>query len=144
MSTIACVIVQRLIRLRARPRGVHLVSDEICGALPELTRVRAGLANLFLRHTSAALAVNENADPTVRQDASAWLDRVAPEGPGYAHDAEGDDDMPAHLKALMLGPSLTIPISDGRLAFGTWQGIWLIEARDQGGAREVMATLIAD
>ncbi len=138
------MIVQRLIRLRARPRGVHLVTDEIVAALPELTGCRAGLANVFLRHTSAALAINENADPTVRQDAAAWLDRVAPEGPDYAHDDEGDDDMPAHLKALMVGPSLTIPVQDGHLAFGTWQGIWLIEARDQGGAREAMVTLVSD
>ncbi|HYE07724.1 MAG TPA: secondary thiamine-phosphate synthase enzyme YjbQ [Planctomycetota bacterium] len=138
------MIVQRLIRLRARPRGVHLVTDEITAALPELARMRAGLASVFLRHTSAALAINENADPTVRQDATAWLDRVAPEGLHYAHDDEGDDDMPAHLKALMVGPSLTIPISDGRLAFGTWQGVWLIEARDQGGVREVLATLMGD
>ena len=119
---------QKELILAARPRGFHLITREIVAQLPEIGRFAIGLAHLFIRHTSAALALNENADPTVRADMEAYFNRLAPENaPYYHHTSEGPDDMPAHLKAVLLGSSLTIPIRDGRLALGTWQGIYLCE-----------------
>lgn len=110
--------------------------------MPEIALYSVGLAHLFIRHTSAALALNENADPTVRADMEAYFDRLAPENAAYyKHTIEGPDDMPAHLKAVLLGSSLTIPISNGRLALGTWQGVYLCEHRDDGGRRRVVVTL---
>ena len=133
---------QREIILTPRPRGFHLITHEIVRAVPEISRYRVGLAHLFIRHTSAALALNENADPTVRADMEAYFNRLAPENaPYYSHTSEGPDDMPAHLKAVLLGSSLTIPISDGRLVLGTWQGVYLCEHRDDGGRRRVVVTL---
>ena len=133
---------QREITLSPRPRGFHLVTHEIVAAMPEIGRFAVGLAHLFIRHTSASLALNENADPTVRADMEAYFNRLAPENaPYYRHTSEGPDDMPAHLKAVLLGSSLTIPISDGRLALGTWQGIYLCEHRDDGGPRRLVVTL---
>jgi len=133
---------QKEIVLPSRARGFHLVTREIVGQVPELGRFAVGLAHLFLRHTSAALALNENADPTVRDDMMAYFNRLAPENaPDYTHTLEGPDDMPAHLKAVLLGSELTIPISNGRLALGTWQGIYLCEHRDDGGPRRVVVTL---
>ena len=133
---------QHEILLSPRPRGVHLITREIVAAVPEIGRYSVGLAHLFIRHTSAALALNENADPTVRDDMEAYFNRLAPENaPYFTHTLEGPDDMPAHLKAVLLGSSLTIPISDGRLALGTWQGIYLCEHRDDGGRRRVVVTL---
>jgi secondary thiamine-phosphate synthase enzyme len=136
---------QRDIRLSPRPRGFHLVTDEVAGALPELRDLRVGLAHLFIRHTSAALALNENASPDVRRDFATWFDRAVPDGAAYwTHTQEGDDDMPAHVKASLLGPSLSLPVRDGRFALGTWQGIYLCELRDHGGARSITATLHGD
>lgn len=133
---------QREIRLRARPRGFHLVTGEIVDQLPELRDFRVGLAHVFMQHTSASLALNENADPTVRADMARYFDRLAPESAAYfEHTAEGPDDMPAHLKAVLLGSSLTIPIRNGRLALGTWQGIYLCEHRNHGGPRRLLITL---
>ena len=133
---------QREITLPPRPRGFHLITREVVGQMPEIGRFAVGLAHLFVRHTSAALALNENADPTVRADMEAYFNRLAPENaPYYRHTSEGPDDMPAHLKAVLLGSSLTIPISNGRLALGTWQGIYLCEHRDDGGPRRVVITL---
>jgi secondary thiamine-phosphate synthase enzyme len=133
---------QAQIRLKPRTRGFHLVTGEIVAALPELASFKVGLANLFIQHTSASLAVNENADPDVRADLERWMDRAVPEGaPYFEHTAEGADDMPAHVKATLVGASVTIPIRGGRLALGTWQGIYLGEHRDSGGARTVIATL---
>jgi len=133
---------QKEIILTPRPRGFHLVTHEIIQAVPAIGNYTIGLAHLFLRHTSAALALNENADPTVRADMEAYFNRLAPENaPTYTHTSEGPDDMPAHLKAVLLGSSLTIPISAGRLALGTWQGIYLCEHRDHGGRRRVVVTL---
>lgn len=133
---------QRELVLAHRPRGFHLITREIVAAVPEIALYKVGLAHLFIRHTSAALALNENADPTVRVDMEAYFDRLAPENaPYYQHTLEGPDDMPAHLKAVLLGSSLTIPISDGRLALGTWQGVYLCEHRDDGGRRRVVVTL---
>jgi secondary thiamine-phosphate synthase enzyme len=130
------------LRLRPRPRGMHLVTDEILGHLPQLKAIRVGLLNLFVQHTSASLSINENADPDVRGDMERWLDRTIPEkAPYYQHTAEGDDDMPAHLKTAVLGTNVTVPIRDGRLALGTWQGVYLGEHRDAGGARRIVATI---
>jgi secondary thiamine-phosphate synthase enzyme len=133
--------VQRAVELEARPRGFHLVTREIVDALPELNDLRVGLLHLLIQHTSASLALNENASPDVRRDFETWFSRAVPEGAGYwTHTLEGDDDMPAHVKVALLGPSLTLPVARGRLALGTWQGIYLCEHRDRGGARTVVAT----
>jgi len=136
---------QRQITLEARPRGVHLVGAEITAGLPELAGLRIGLLHLHLLHTSAGLALNENASPDVRADLESWLDRAVPEGASYwRHTLEGPDDMPAHVKAVLAGSSLTLPIADGDLALGTWQGIYLCEFRDRGGPRRVLATLTGE
>ena len=133
---------QRELILPASPRGFHLITREVVSQMPEIGRFAVGLAHLFIRHTSAALALNENADPTVRADMEAHFNRLAPQNaPYYRHTSEGPDDMPAHLKAVLLGSSLTIPISNGRLALGTWQGIYLCEHRDDGGPRRIVVTL---
>jgi secondary thiamine-phosphate synthase enzyme len=133
---------QTEIRLEARPRGFHLVTREILAALPQLAGVRAGFLQLFLQHTSASLTINENADPDVRADLARWLDRAVPENaPYFEHTAEGPDDMPAHVKASLLGCAVMIPIRQGRLALGTWQGIYLGEHRADGGRRSVLATV---
>jgi secondary thiamine-phosphate synthase enzyme len=136
---------QRAIELDPRPRGFHLVTREVLGAVPEIAELRVGLLHLFIRHTSASLALNENTSPDVRRDFEAWFDDAVPEdAPFWTHIDEGPDDMPAHVKASLLGPSLTLPISGGRLAVGTWQGIYLCEHRDRGGARSLLATLWGD
>src|SRR4051794_11217123 len=133
---------QREIRLRARGRGFHLVTDEIVDALPELDELRVGLAHLFLRHTSASLTVNENASPDVRRDFGAWFDRAVPDGAEYfAHTLEGPDDMPAHIKSSLTGVSLLLPVSGGRRALGPGRGVSLCEPRHDGGARSLVATL---
>jgi secondary thiamine-phosphate synthase enzyme len=133
--------IQREIRLNARPRGVHLVTSEILSALPELHDIDRGLLNLLIRHTSAGLTLNENASPDVRRDFESWFDRAVPERADYwTHTLEGDDDMPAHIKATLTGASLTLPIAHGRLALGTWQGIYLCEFRNRGGPRAIAAT----
>ena len=136
---------QREITLRPRPRGVHLVTGEIESAVPELREVAVGLAHLFIRHTSASLTLNENASPDVRRDFESWFDAAVPEGaPYWTHTVEGPDDMPAHIKASLLGPALSLPISGGRLALGTWQGVYLCEHRDRGGPRSLLVTLLGD
>jgi secondary thiamine-phosphate synthase enzyme len=134
--------VQRDLRLDARPRGFHLITGEVVRALPELGEIDAGLLNVFIRHTSASLTLNENASPDVRRDFEAWFNEAVPEDARYwTHTLEGPDDMPAHIKASLLGPSLTLPVADGRLALGTWQGIYLCEHRDRGGSRSLVLTL---
>ena len=134
--------VQRTIRLHARPRGFHLVTAEVLGELPELADLSVGVLHLLIQHTSASLALSENASPQVRRDFEAWFDRAVPEdAPFWTHTIEGPDDMPAHIKSLLVGPAVTVPIRGGRLALGTWQGIYLGEHRDQGGARTVVVTL---
>ena len=133
---------QREIVLDARPRGFHLVTREIVGALPELGDVAVGLLHLLIQHTSASLALNENASPDVRRDFESYFNDLVPEdAPFWTHTLEGPDDMPAHIKASLLGPSLTLPISRGRLVLGTWQGIYLCEHRNRGGSRSVVATI---
>ncbi len=133
--------VQRQITFAQRPRGFHLVTREVVEALPELRELRVGMLSLTIQHTSASLALNENASPDVRRDFEAWFDEAVPErAPYWTHTLEGDDDMPAHVKAALLGPTLTLPVSNGRLALGTWQGIYLCEHRERGGPRAVVAT----
>lgn len=134
--------VQREITLRSRPRGFHLVTREIVEELPEMGEVEVGLFHLLIQHTSASLALNENASPDVRRDFESWSDEAVPERARYwTHTLEGSDDMPAHIKAALFGPSLTLPIARGRLALGTWQGIYLCEHRNRGGARSLVATV---
>lgn len=133
---------QCLLTLKPRLRGFHLVTDELLAKLPMLADYRIGMAHLLLQHTSASLTLNENCDPSVRSDMEAHLHRLAPEdAPYYRHTYEGPDDMPAHIKSSLLGVSLQLPIRDGQLALGTWQGIWLGEHRVDGGARKVLVTL---
>ncbi|MBF6619575.1 MAG: YjbQ family protein [Patulibacter sp.] len=133
--------VQRTVRLAPRRRGLHLITDEVIDAVPELASVTVGLLHVFCRHTSAALTLNENASPDVRVDLGRWLDRAVPEDAPWTHVYEGPDDMPAHVKTALLGPDLTIPVTDGGLALGTWQGIMLAEHRDRAGARSLVLTL---
>jgi len=135
--------VQNEVRLPAMPRGFHLVTRLIETEVPEIKEIEVGLLHVFIKHTSASLTVNENADPTVREDFEAHFDRAVPENePYYRHTAEGPDDMPAHIKASLMGTSVTIPISSGRLNLGTWQGIYLCEHRDRGGSRRLVVTAI--
>ncbi len=133
---------QTEIRLEPRPRGFHLVTREVVTALPHLARVRVGFLQLFLQHTSASLTINENADPDVRADLERWLHRAVPENaPYFEHTAEGPDDMPAHVKSSIMGCSVMIPIREGRLALGTWQGIYLGEHRADASRRTIVATI---
>jgi secondary thiamine-phosphate synthase enzyme len=137
--------IQREIVLAARPRGFHLVTAEVIDALPELHELSVGLLHLLLAHTSASLTLNENASPDVRADLRTWFDAAVPErGVPWQHTLEGPDDMPAHVKASLLGATLTLPIRGGRPALGTWQGIYLCEHRDRGGARTLVATAWGD
>jgi secondary thiamine-phosphate synthase enzyme len=132
---------QREITLEARPRGFHLITREIEHAVPELAELEIGLCHLFIRHTSASLTINENASPDVRRDFRRWFDQAVPERFDWEHSLEGADDMPAHIKASLLGPSLSLPVSGGTLALGTWQGIYLCEHRNHGGPRSLLATV---
>jgi secondary thiamine-phosphate synthase enzyme len=133
---------QQEITLVPRPRGFHLITPEILSRLPDISGIRMGMLHLFIRHTSASLTINENADPDVRADMELHFNNLAPENaPYYAHTTEGPDDMPAHIKTSLLGTSLVVPITGGRLNLGTWQGIYLCEHREHGGARSVVATL---
>lgn len=132
---------QSEIALAPRPRGFHLVTDEVVAQLPALSDVRVGLLHLHILHTSASLTLNENASPDVRRDFETWVNAAVPEDFAWTHTLEGADDMPAHVKAALMGPSLTLPVADGRLRLGTWQGIYLCEHRDRGGARSLVATL---
>lgn len=132
---------QAYVTLAARPRGCHLVTEEVVKALPQIRTYAVGIAHVHILHTSASLTLNENADPSVRKDMETVLNRLVPEAAAYTHDDEGADDMPAHAKASLFGASVTIPITDGRLALGTWQGIYLCEHRDHGGARRLVVTV---
>ncbi|AXE21419.1 YjbQ family protein [Runella rosea] len=133
--------IQQPLRLKARKRGFHLITAEVLQALPQLREMKVGMCQVFIQHTSASLTLNENADPTVRQDFETFFNKAVPENdPDYLHNYEGDDDMPAHLKAALLGSSVLIPIQHGRLALGMWQGIYLCEHRDDGGPRNLLIT----
>lgn len=134
-------MIQHQIILSPKPRGFHIITDEICHALPDLPKI--GLLNLFIQHTSAGICINENADPTVLQDLNNWFDQNIKENePYYRHTFEGPDDMPAHIKSILTGDSIQIPISDGRLMLGTWQGIYIGEFRNHGGSRKLIATIV--
>lgn len=133
---------QSVINLQSKSRGFHLVTDEILRQLPELKEFKVGMMNVFIQHTSASLTINENADPSVRSDFESFFNRAVPENePYFTHTDEGPDDMPAHLKGALLGFSLNIPITNGRLNLGTWQGIYLCEHRNYGGSRRLVVTL---
>jgi secondary thiamine-phosphate synthase enzyme len=139
------VWIQQEVTLRSRPRGFHLVTDEILAGVPELSSIEVGMALVFMQHTSASLTLNENASPDVRRDFAAWFDRAVPDGADYfAHTLEGPDDMPAHIKSSLTGTSLVLPVRGGRLALGTWQGIYLCEHRDRGGDRRVLVTAFGE
>ena len=136
---------QTEITLKARPRGFHLITGEILSQVPEIKKIKTGLVNIFIKHTSASLTINENVSPDVRTDMESHFNVMVPENaPYYEHTLEGPDDMPAHIKASLLGASLTIPVSNGRLNLGTWQGIYLCEHRDYGGARKIVVTVIGE
>ncbi|MFO0870391.1 MAG: secondary thiamine-phosphate synthase enzyme YjbQ [Pirellulales bacterium] len=141
MSTMHPRWIQRTLKLAPRRRGFHLITREVLESLPELPQFRLGLLHLFLQHTSASLSINENADPDVPRDLAAVVDSLAPENFPYRHTAEGPDDMPAHVKAALLGTEVTIPVQDGKLLLGVWQGIYLGEHRDHATARRLIATL---
>lgn len=133
---------QKEIRLKSRSRGFHLVTDEVENQLVELKEINSGMLNVFIKHTSAGITINENADPTVRDDFESHFNEMVPENmPYYKHTLEGSDDMPAHIKASLLGSSLQIPVSNGRLNLGTWQGIYLAEHRNSGGSRKLVLSL---
>lgn len=135
---------QRMIELPRLPRGCHLITSSIVDAIPEIGNLRVGLLHLFLMHTSASLSINENADPDVRRDLATALDHIAPEALPFTHTLEGPDDMPAHVKASLLGVSLMLPVREGRLALGTWQGIYLCEHRDHASGRRILGTLFGE
>lgn len=136
---------QQHIHLKEMKRGFHLITSEIENSFTELREIKKGICHVFIQHTSASLAINEDADPTVRKDFEYFFNKMVPEGdPNYIHNYEGDDDMPAHLKAAILGSSVSIPISNGRLALGTWQGIYLCEHRNHGGARNIVVTVMGE
>lgn len=133
---------QKEIQLNPQRRGFHLITTEILQQLPELQRINIGIINIFIKHTSASLTINENADPTVREDFESHFNKFVPENQSYyKHTLEGSDDMPAHIKSSLLGSSLNIPITKGQLNMGTWQGIYLCEHRNQGGSRTLVITL---
>lgn len=133
---------QQTILLPPKRRGFHLITHEITQALPAIAQIRAGLCQVFMQHTSASLTINENADPTVRKDFEMFFNKTVKENdPDYEHDYEGSDDMPAHLKASLLGASVIIPVTNGHLALGTWQGIYLCEHRNNGGSRSIVITV---
>lgn len=138
-------IIQKEIVLKARPRGFHLITKEILENLKELGDIRKGIANIFIKHTSASLSINENADPTVRQDMETYFTNAVPEDSDfYLHTFEGTDDMTSHIKASIIGSNVNIPVTNGRFNLGTWQGIYLCEHRNSGGSRNIVVTVIGD
>lgn len=138
------MVVQKEITLKSKPRGFHLITNEIISQIPELKEIKTGFANIFIQHTSASLTINENADLSVRSDMETYFNRAVPESDAkhYEHTLEGTDDMTSHIKASILGSSVTVPITNGRLNLGTWQGIYLCEHRNYGGARNIVVTLM--
>ena len=136
---------QTEITVEPKSRGFHIITHEIENQIPELKKIKVGIANIFLKHTSASLTINENVSPDVRVDMETHLNKMVPENmPYYQHIYEGADDMPAHIKSSLLGTSLTIPVKNGKLNLGTWQGIYLGEHRDYGGARKIIVTIIGE
>jgi secondary thiamine-phosphate synthase enzyme len=138
-------VIQKEILLRPKGRGFHIITDEILNQLPEINQIQKGILNLFLKHTSASLAINENASPNVRTDLETYFNKSIPENASYyTHNLEGSDDMPAHIKNVTIGTSLTIPVTDGKLNLGTWQGIYLCEHRNHHGGRTIVITVYGD
>lgn len=138
-------VIQKEIRLQPKSRGFHLITSEIEAELSELKEISAGILKVFMKHTSAGLTINENADPTVREDFESHINKMVPENmPYYKHTYEGADDMPAHIKSSLMGSSIEIPVTNGRLNLGTWQGIYLGEFRNHGGARKLVLTLMGE
>jgi secondary thiamine-phosphate synthase enzyme len=140
------MIIQKEITLKARPRGFHLITSEILSQIPELKNISVGIAHILIKHTSASLTINENADPSVRDDMETYFNRAVPESDAkyYQHTLEGTDDMTSHIKASIMGSSVTIPITNGRFNLGTWQGIYLCEHRNYGGARKIVVTIMGE
>ncbi|MCB0725790.1 MAG: secondary thiamine-phosphate synthase enzyme YjbQ [Ignavibacteriae bacterium] len=137
--------IQKEFKLKPYSRGFHIITGEVVREIPELKDIRTGMCHVFIKHTSASLTINENADPTVRKDFESYFNRCVPEDePYYLHNYEGSDDMPAHIKSSMMGNSVTVPVTKGELNLGTWQGIYLCEHRDNGGARKIVVTIWGD
>ena len=137
------MVFQKELSLKPRSRGFHIITDEILQHIPELKQIKTGIANIFIKHTSASLSINENADPSVRTDMETHFNIMVPEeADHYEHTFEGPDDMTSHIKTSILGSSLTIPVTNGRLSLGTWQGIYLCEHRNHGGSRKISVTVI--
>lgn len=138
-------VIQKEFSLKSRSRGFHIITDEVTSHLPELSSIKSGLAQIFIKHTSASLSINENADPSVRSDMETHFNVMVPEDADYyEHTFEGPDDMTSHIKASILGSSITIPVTGGRLNLGTWQGIYLCEHRNHGGGRKIAVTIIGE
>ena len=138
-------IIQNEISLKHRSRGFHLITNEILDAVPEIREIKKGIAQIFIKHTSASLTINENADPTVRTDFETYFNIAVPEGADYfEHTLEGTDDMTSHIKTSILGSTLTIPVTNGRFNLGTWQGIYLCEHRNRAGSRKIVITIIGE
>lgn len=139
------MIYQKEITLKSHSRGFHIITYDIINAIPEIENIKTGIANIFIKHTSASLTLNENVSPDVLRDFERHMNKMVPENaPYFEHTYEGADDMPAHIKSSLFGPSLSIPIKDGKFNMGTWQGIYLCEHRDYGGARKIVITLMGD
>ncbi len=139
------MILQKEITLKPKPRGFHLVTDEIVSQLPSLENISKGIAHIFIKHTSASLTINENADPTVRSDMETYFNKIVPENAQfYQHTLEGTDDMTSHIKSSIIGNAISIPITNGRFNLGTWQGIYLCEYRNNGGSRKIVVTMTAE
>ncbi|GMU96685.1 MULTISPECIES: secondary thiamine-phosphate synthase enzyme YjbQ [Ignavibacterium] len=136
------IFIQKEIKLKSRSKGIYLITSEILSEIPEIKDIRSGLVNIFLKHTSASLSLNENASADVRTDMENFLDKLVPNENYFLHNYEGKDDMPAHIKTSLLGNSLTIPVTDGKLNIGTWQGIYLCEHRIHPHRRDVVVTII--
>ena len=136
---------QKEISLKPKPRGFHLITDEIEKQIPELAKVSVGIAHIFIKHTSASITLNENADPTVRSDMEMYFNKIVPENASYfQHTLEGTDDMTSHIKSALLGSSVTVPVTNGKFNLGTWQGIYLCEHRNYGGSRRIVITVIGE
>lgn len=139
------MIIQKEITLKPRVRGFHLITEEIVSQLPSLDKISKGIAHIFIKHTSASLSINENADPTVRTDMENYFNKIVPENASfYQHTMEGLDDMTSHIKSSLLGNSVTVPITNGKFNLGTWQGIYLCEHRNHGGSRKIVVTIISE
>lgn len=136
---------QKILKLRPYPRGFHLITDHVASGIPEIQTIKHGLLHVFIQHTSAALSINENADPSVRKDFESFVSDLVPESyPKFIHTYEGDDDMPAHIKSSLMGSSIQIPITNGKLNLGTWQGIYLCEFRNEASSRTLVLTAMGD